>query len=633
MDKESLKNKEAPETATAFCGYAPPTSSTIYTPNQFFDVVLPNASRGCLRLVAYVIRKTLGWSDEHGNPQNPEAHVSYRELIECAGISRGALKPAIDEALSKRYIDCLRFGQPHRPGEEGFSALYSLRWNSSEDYVADPEKFDGFYSGNGNLTYIPNQFFDYTIRNESLAVVKLVGVIIRHTIGFQSKYGFRRQQVAMSFSEIMRRTSMGSRKTMHYALIEALSGNHIVKVTQGVFDAHNPSATVYAIKWADQPSDTPVRAVIEADFEDGSKRKPGNRFKKETKKSESVQKGNQPNGSEKKPGIGSEREPESVQDRNQEAFKKETSIKITNLKNTPKQQQHSLFEVGDAAAVPDELLSLRMLVKEGFDQEAAAMLARNHGYSLIERQVKAMKLRHSTTNRLGMLRRAIEENWPIPEGGVQTSEQSGEGASFAAHFYAALAGREGEPTVTPSQSEASQAADFFKRIVSKSLTPPNPDEQGRAFGRFVRRHQDQKGSPIRTLSIALRAFGDQFFAFFEEEKAKVERKALETARADHETTFTGDYQSFIEDFMRNAEANSPELIATFEEQTRKKILRLKQMSPRAAESYAERFEDPIERSALFIEFLTSEKLLTVPTFWQWDQTENETPFSPRSQSL
>lgn len=106
----------------AFQGFKLPTSSTTYTPNQFFVVVLPHASRGCLRLVAYIIRKTLGWSDEHGNPQNPNAHVTYRELIENAGISRGAIKEAIAEAMDKRFIDYLRFGQPHKAGEEGFSA-------------------------------------------------------------------------------------------------------------------------------------------------------------------------------------------------------------------------------------------------------------------------------------------------------------------------------------------------------------------------------------------------------------------------------------------------------------------------------------------------------------------------------
>jgi hypothetical protein len=80
---------ELTATAGAFQGFKPPTSSTTYTPNQFFDVVLPHASRGCLRAVAYLIRKTLGWSDEEGNPQNPEAHVSFREFIDQAGVSRG----------------------------------------------------------------------------------------------------------------------------------------------------------------------------------------------------------------------------------------------------------------------------------------------------------------------------------------------------------------------------------------------------------------------------------------------------------------------------------------------------------------------------------------------------------------
>ena len=225
----------APTAAQAFQGYAPPTSSTTYTPNQFFDVVLPRASRGCLRLVAYLIRKTLGWSDEHGNPQNPEAIVTYRELIEKAGIGRGRIKEAIAEAVENRFINCLRFGQPHKAGEEGFSALYSLRWDEREDYITDRENFDGFFAGNGNLTHIPNDFFDFTIPSEPLALVKVVGVIIRHTIGFQTKFGFRRQQVEKSFTEIMRRAGIASRSTISIAIKEALDKNHVCKVSEGFF--------------------------------------------------------------------------------------------------------------------------------------------------------------------------------------------------------------------------------------------------------------------------------------------------------------------------------------------------------------------------------------------------------------
>ena len=265
----------APTAQQAFEGYAPPTSSTTYTPNQFFDVVLPRASRGCLRLVAYLIRKTLGWSDEHGNPQNPEATVTYRELIEQAGIARGRIKEAIAEAIESRYINCLRFGQPHTAGEEGFSALYSLRWDEREDYITDSEIFDGFFAGNGNLTHIPNDFFDFTIPNEPLAMVKVVGVIIRHTIGFQTKFGFRRQQVEMSFTEIMRRAGIASRSTMSIAIKEALDKNHVYKVSEGFFDTNagaSSHAATYGIKWVEQSQEKPS---VEPKIGNGSKIKPG----------------------------------------------------------------------------------------------------------------------------------------------------------------------------------------------------------------------------------------------------------------------------------------------------------------------------------------------------------------------
>ena len=60
----------------SFSGFKPPTSNTTYTPNQFFDVVLPNFSRGVVRIVAYLIRKTLGWCDANGNPQEEQIQFS-----------------------------------------------------------------------------------------------------------------------------------------------------------------------------------------------------------------------------------------------------------------------------------------------------------------------------------------------------------------------------------------------------------------------------------------------------------------------------------------------------------------------------------------------------------------------------
>ena len=244
----------------AFDGYAPPTSSTTYTPNQFFDVVLPHASRGCLRLVAYLIQKTLRISDKDGNPMYPECHASYHELSEKAGIGRGRVKEAIDEAIARRCIDCLQMGQRHKAGEEGRSALYALRWDERPEYIRDPAQFDGFFEGEGNYTRIPNAFFDHTIPNENLSVVKVVGVVIRHTIGWQKKVGFRRQQVQMSFTELMRRSGIASRSTVSQAVKEAIERNHIERVEEGRFDPYSGVATTWGVKWTDAPSAAHRRA-------------------------------------------------------------------------------------------------------------------------------------------------------------------------------------------------------------------------------------------------------------------------------------------------------------------------------------------------------------------------------------
>ena len=244
-------------------GYLPPTSNTTYTPNQFFDVVIPASSRGTMRLVAYLIRKTLGWSDAYGRPQNPLVKVSYRELDHHAGIARNMLRAALDEAIAGRFIECVEEGRPDSLNAPSASAVYKLRWDVRGVYVTDPAEFQGFFAGNGNLTYIPNQFFDETIPNETLAVVRVVGVIIRNTIGWQTEYGFRRQQVAMSFTELEARTNL-SRQSINLALRTALAHRHLTRVEPGTFHAvaEQQKATVYAVKWADAEPENFLPATL-----------------------------------------------------------------------------------------------------------------------------------------------------------------------------------------------------------------------------------------------------------------------------------------------------------------------------------------------------------------------------------
>src|ERR1041384_7285830 len=201
-----------------FAGFALPTSNTTYCPNQFFDVCRPHGSRGCVRLVAYLIRKTLGWCDRHGNPQETHIAVSYADLIEKAGISRQMIRSALDEALKANFVRCTQKGLAKSAGQAAQTAQYELRWDERHEYVKDPKRFQGFFAGEGNRTYIPNQFFDHVIPHETLAVVKVVGSVIRFSIGFQTRYGFRRQQTSLSYQDIQRYARIRNRQNLSDAL-------------------------------------------------------------------------------------------------------------------------------------------------------------------------------------------------------------------------------------------------------------------------------------------------------------------------------------------------------------------------------------------------------------------------------
>src|SRR5271163_2667277 len=94
--------KENPRDRQLFPGFKPLTSNAVYTPNQFFDVCLPHCSRGAVRLVAFLIRKTLGWCDENGNPQAEQHALSWSDF-EAVGIAHNMISSALAEALNSNF--------------------------------------------------------------------------------------------------------------------------------------------------------------------------------------------------------------------------------------------------------------------------------------------------------------------------------------------------------------------------------------------------------------------------------------------------------------------------------------------------------------------------------------------------
>lgn len=362
----------------SFQGFALPTSNTLYCPNQFFDVCLPHSSRGCVRLVGYLLRQTLGWSDAEGKPLKTSHSLSYSQLEE-AGVSRDQIRSAIAEAVALRFIRCVELPRVKEKNDAGQSGVYELNWDeqpeSASEYIKDPKYFRGFFAGEGNRTYIPNQFFDQVVRNEPLSVVKVVGSIIRFSIGFQNKWGHRRRQVALSYQHIQRYAHIADRKTLASAVKFSLKANYIQRVEEGYFDPNAgklSKAAVYAIKWLDSAVDSPI----------GRKTPP--------------EKSSEKHQSENPTGIGQKSLPA---DRSENP----TGIEITDTNKTLKQQ-----------AV---VTSLKKLKAEGFDTAVAQAMAEKYSAERIERQIAWMQHRTVKSNRLGLLRAAIEQDWSLPTGG------------------------------------------------------------------------------------------------------------------------------------------------------------------------------------------------------------------------
>jgi len=429
-----------------------------------------------------MIRKTLGWSDAHGRPLEEEHRFTWNHLIQHAGIARGSVSKAIREALRGKFIEQKEIAKPKTHGNRFQSSVFTLRWHESPEYVKDPEAFRGFFSGEGNRTYIPNQFFDVVLRSEPLGIIKVVGSVIRFSIGFQNRYGFRRQQVQQSIDAMARYTRSKSRDKLHASVVSAVQLGYIVQLDAGHFDpkaGQGSRAAVYALNWntaLDPFKKGNGRELI------GSKKGTADRFKKEDE-------------------IGSEM---GTADR----FKKGNDLN-NNSNNTSKQQ----LTLAAEEISHEEGTTVNALTRAGFDGETASFLVEKYPKHVIKRQLNWIERRNPNRNRLGMLRKAIQEDWGQPQqklGGAFHDHRR-----FISGFYAGLAGNSGQPVAMPSRAEMDASEAIVRQLV-KLNSGSNYEAKGRDFGIYVRKHTGQ--DVIHSFSSALRIHGDRWLCQEESER-------------------------------------------------------------------------------------------------------------------
>jgi hypothetical protein len=502
-----------------FPGFAAPTSNTTYTPNQFFDVCVPHYSRGVVRLIAFLIRQALGWCDTEGNPRHERIRVSYRELVSRAGIARSEIRKTLDAALQGGFIECVHAGQASRAYSPAESAYYQLRWDSRPDYIKDPKEFRGFFEGEGNRTDIPNQFFDYVVPTEPLSVIKVVASITRFSIGFQARHGGRRQEVHLSYSDIQRYTHLRDRHTLADALRRAEDRHYIYRIEQGYFDPNAGRESRpgrFTLRWADT-----------SPFITGLKNPPA--------KSE-------PHRSENPTGTGSENPPVNQ------------SENLTDIQTKPGNEISKQQQVD--AATSDAFAPLK---REGFTEKTARVLAAHSCKEQILAQIAWLPHRAPSRNRLGMLRRAIEEGWPAPEE-LRHAEVSA-GREFARHFYAGLAGNAGMPVAEPSAKDTELAGRFVERLLATKPVKTDVIAWAREFAAYV--NERRSARDVISLVLALRTHGDGWLLRFSRTQQHLRDKAQETVRAAHRKKHESAWFRFLAEAEETRRQEQPEEYARF----------------------------------------------------------------------
>ena len=298
--------------------------------------------------------------------------------MKYAGVSTGSIRKALDDAESGGFVRCVTPGVKKSRRRSGRVAEYRLRWSSEDaDYTNDPKLFEGFYAGEGCRSPIPNGFFDVVVRQETLAMAKVVGTVLRHTVGYANQFGTgRRSEAPLPYSYIHEFANLKDPTTLSNTLKDAVKKHYIEKVSEGCFDTDagkQSHATTYAVKWLDKATNhTKTPKTLAGESQDP-----------------------------KNPSGKTTRTPAAKDSKN-------PSDRKTSSKDSYKQQ--------DVVAENSE--SYALLVGEGINRNTAIKLSGIISLKAIKNQIEWLDSRKAE-NRPAMLRKAIEEGWEQPASAQQ----------------------------------------------------------------------------------------------------------------------------------------------------------------------------------------------------------------------
>jgi hypothetical protein len=234
----------------------------------------------------------------------------------------------------------------------------------------------------------------------------------------------------------------------------------------------------------------------------------------------------------------------------------------------------------------------------GFDEAAARALASANSEEVIRRQLDWHPHRGAQRNPLGLLRRAIEQDWGPPQPRLQTAPDDLAAVRFASHYYAGYHGNSGEAETTPLPRDVAAASGFLIRLRKLGLREEQVDSAGRAFGRLVKAQHHKNPGATPFLSATVVAFGDCYVREFGRARAAESRRGdvrrSEIIISDNQAA----YLQYLKGREQQLREERPELLERFlrEREERKKAATHSRVSfpsewLRAADTETARLDD------------------------------------------
>ena len=359
-------------------------------------------------------------------------------------------------------------------GVSARSGTYVLRWDESGELTRSLDDFRGFKFGGDCRTPLPNQFFDEVLVGENHSVVRIVGAVLRHTVGYTNGItGERIEEAPLSYNKLLAFSPM-DRKTLATALRIAEASGYIRTVAAGRFspDKRRQRAAVYAVRWNDELATRPTERD---DASSGSRIPPEWGLRSDAERfTDSIR----PSADNSSPIPPAERFTDATSHGSK--FPPEERFTLsTTKKTTPQRQQQNkrpdaaVAPLGEVKRVGDKVID--RLVTLGLSDAVARRLVAEHGIDEARRQLGWLPRRSASRNVAGLLRRAIEEAWAEPRVARHPATSSN-GATNSVEAEAARQrrGKHMSTTTVPLTSRRWPKLKIAFRATSPIATPPSP---------------------------------------------------------------------------------------------------------------------------------------------------------------